>query len=74
VRHFAPKVCIQWISPLARRWSQYRARLLKNRSEEAAIYQALVLGVRDYVNKNGFPGVVLGLSGGIDSALTLRLR
>ncbi len=42
-------------------------------SEEAAIYQALVLGVRDYVNKNGFPGVVLGLSGGIDSALTLTI-
>src|SRR3546814_9182526 len=34
------------------------------------IYQALVLGLRDYVNKNGFPGVVLGLSGGIDSGLT----
>lgn len=40
---------------------------------EAQIYQALVLGVRDYVNKNGFPGVVLGLSGGIDSALTLAV-
>jgi len=36
-----------------------------------AIYQALVLGVRDYVGKNGFKGVVIGLSGGIDSALTL---
>ena len=34
------------------------------------IYQAMVLGLRDYVNKNGFPGVVLGLSGGIDSGLT----
>src|SRR5207249_11162452 len=34
------------------------------------IYAALVLGVRDYVNKNGFPGVVIGISGGIDSALT----
>ena len=42
-------------------------------SEEAAIYQAIVLGVRDYVTKNGFPGVVLGLSGGIDSALTLAI-
>ncbi|MBL8248453.1 MAG: NAD+ synthase, partial [Candidatus Competibacter sp.] len=42
-------------------------------SEEAAIYQAIVLGVRDYVAKNGFPGVVLGLSGGIDSALTLAM-
>ena len=34
---------------------------------------ALVLGVRDYVDKNGFPGVVLGLSGGVDSALTLAV-
>jgi NAD+ synthase len=36
----------------------------------AAIYSAMVLGLRDYVRKNGFRGVVLGLSGGIDSALT----
>jgi NAD+ synthetase len=40
---------------------------------EAEIYQALVLGTRDYVDKNGFPGAVLGLSGGVDSALTLAL-
>jgi len=40
---------------------------------EAAIYRALVLGVRDYVGKNGFDGAVLGLSGGIDSALTLAI-
>mgnify|MGYP003575063575 CR=1 FL=1 len=39
----------------------------------AAVYQALVLGMRDYVNKNRFKGVVLGLSGGIDSALTLAM-
>lgn len=37
------------------------------------VWQALVVGVRDYVNKNGFPGVVLGLSGGVDSALTLAV-
>ena len=42
-------------------------------SEEASAYQALVLGVRDYIEKNGFPGVVIGLSGGIDSALTLAV-
>jgi NAD+ synthase (glutamine-hydrolysing) len=36
-------------------------------------YRALVLGTRDYVEKNGFPGVVLGLSGGVDSALTLAI-
>ena len=39
----------------------------------ALIYQALVLSVRDYVQKNGFKGVTLGLSGGIDSALTLAI-
>jgi NAD+ synthase len=37
----------------------------------ASIYSAMTLGLRDYVRKNGFPGVVLGLSGGIDSALTV---
>jgi NAD+ synthase (glutamine-hydrolysing) len=42
-------------------------------SEEASVYNALVLGVRDYVTKHRFPGVVLGLSGGIDSALTLAI-
>ncbi|MGB1109745.1 MAG: NAD+ synthase [Gammaproteobacteria bacterium] len=39
----------------------------------AVVYQALVTGVRDYVGKNGFSGAVLGLSGGIDSALTLAI-
>ncbi|NHI00964.1 NAD+ synthase [Oceanimonas sp. MB9] len=39
----------------------------------AEVYQALVLATRDYVNKNGFNGAVLGLSGGIDSALTLAI-
>lgn len=42
-------------------------------SLEQNVYRALVLGVRDYVNKNGFASVVLGLSGGIDSALTLAV-
>jgi NAD+ synthase (glutamine-hydrolysing) len=40
---------------------------------EPNVYQALVMGVRDYVGKNGFPGVLLGLSGGVDSALTLAI-
>jgi NAD+ synthase (glutamine-hydrolysing) len=39
--------------------------------EEESVYGALVLGTRDYVDKHRFPGVVLGLSGGVDSALTL---
>lgn len=39
----------------------------------AALYRAIMLSLRDYVDKNGFPGVVLGLSGGIDSALVAAL-
>ncbi|HRP97778.1 MAG TPA: NAD+ synthase [Rhodocyclaceae bacterium] len=41
------------------------------RSAEAEVYEALKTGVRDYLGKNGFPGAIIGLSGGIDSALTL---
>jgi NAD+ synthase (glutamine-hydrolysing) len=40
---------------------------------EAELWHALVLGIRDYVDKNGFPGVLIGLSGGIDSAVTAAL-
>ena len=40
---------------------------------EASVYQALCLGVKDYVGKNGIPGVLLGLSGGVDSALTMAI-
>ncbi|HUL45801.1 MAG TPA: NAD+ synthase [Steroidobacteraceae bacterium] len=42
-------------------------------SDEASVYRALTLGVRDYVGKHGFPGVVMGLSGGVDSGLTLAI-
>ncbi len=41
--------------------------------EEETLYEALVLGVKDYITKNNFPGVLIGLSGGIDSALTLAI-
>ena len=47
--------------------------LSPERAVEADVYDALCLGVRDYVTKNGFPGVLLGLSGGIDSALTAAI-
>jgi NAD+ synthase/NAD+ synthase (glutamine-hydrolysing) len=42
-------------------------------TEEETIYRALMTGVRDYVEKNRFPGVILGLSGGVDSALVLAI-
>ena len=47
--------------------------LNKNTSEIERLYKALVLGLRDYVNNNKFSGVVLGLSGGIDSALVAAI-
>jgi NAD+ synthase (glutamine-hydrolysing) len=52
--------------------------LLKNTispviSIEAEVYDALVLGVKDYLNKNNFPGAIIGLSGGVDSALVLAI-
>ena len=53
--------------------ADHAAELAPVLTPEAAIYKALVTGVRDYVSKNGFKGVVLGLSGGIDSALTLAI-
>ena len=42
-------------------------------SVEAQVYDALVLGVKDYLSKNGFPGAIIGLSGGVDSALVLAI-
>ena len=49
------------------------ADTVPERSPEADLWDALVLGVRDYLGKNGFPGAILGLSGGIDSALVLAI-
>jgi NAD+ synthase (glutamine-hydrolysing) len=49
------------------------APIAPERTPEADLWDALVLGVRDYVGKNGFPSVLLGLSGGIDSALVLAV-
>ncbi|HEX6001714.1 MAG TPA: NAD+ synthase [Hyphomicrobiaceae bacterium] len=57
----------------AKGWEGRTALRTALESGEAAAYHACVLGLRDYVDKNGFPGVVLGLSGGIDSALVAAL-
>jgi NAD+ synthetase len=48
-------------------------RMVESPSREAEVYSALKLGVADYLGKNGFPGAIIGLSGGIDSALTLAI-
>ncbi|MFN4089148.1 MAG: NAD+ synthase, partial [Alphaproteobacteria bacterium] len=51
-------------------WRCVHAPIVEVPSGLEAIYEAMVLGLRDYVNKNRFPGVLIGLSGGIDSAIT----
>jgi len=54
-------------------WVCAKGEVTKIEEGNEAAYQACVLGLRDYVGKNGFPGVVLGLSGGIDSALVAAI-
>ncbi|NCC22806.1 MAG: NAD+ synthase [Alphaproteobacteria bacterium] len=54
-------------------WRAANASLARTHTGAESIYMALVLGLRDYVRKNGFPGVLIGLSGGIDSALCATL-
>src|SRR5260370_19164096 len=51
-------------------WECQPAAIARDLSEVESIYQAMMLGLRDYVNKTGFPSVIIGLSGGVDSALT----
>jgi len=48
-------------------------RVAKSEDTVARVYQALIRGTRDYVSNHGFPGVIIGLSGGIDSALVLAI-
>ncbi len=52
------------------KWECCQGALASWDEHPADIYNAMIVGLRDYVNRNGFPGVVLGLSGGIDSALS----
>jgi NAD+ synthase (glutamine-hydrolysing) len=54
-------------------WTPEPATIAERLGDEAEVYAALVTGLRDYVRKNGFSTVVLGLSGGIDSALTATI-
>jgi NAD+ synthase len=51
-------------------WECLPGKIAPELSDIESIYQAMMLGLRDYVNKTGFPSVVIGLSGGVDSALT----
>ena len=57
----------------ARAAIELKANIQAEQADDADLWDALVLGVRDYLGKNGFPGALLGLSGGIDSALVLAI-
>ncbi|HEX4117985.1 MAG TPA: NAD+ synthase, partial [Rhizomicrobium sp.] len=63
-------VVSEWTKGADGKWTCAAGERAGGESRESAIYHAMMLGLRDYVNKNRFPGVVLGLSGGIDSALS----
>ena len=65
-------VTTQWVRK-GDTWRCENGKMVQPVEAERADYSACVLGLRDYVNKNGFPGVVLGLSGGIDSALVAAM-
>jgi NAD+ synthase len=65
-------VTTQWVRK-GDTWRCENGPMVSSVEAERADYSACVLGLRDYVNKNGFPGVVLGLSGGIDSALVAAM-
>lgn len=66
------------ITPVAFTWENdtltpVQGQMTDPLNENEAIYKALVLGLKDYVNKNKFPGVMIGMSGGVDSAITAAI-
>lgn len=63
--------CLDVLDFTGGRWQG--GAIAPNLPPEAEVYEAMVVGVRDYLGKNGFPGAIIGLSGGIDSALTLAV-
>ncbi len=77
LRHQAPcwreKVSLSEWEKGEQGWDCAESVCTESEGPLAAIYQALVLGLRDYVEKNGFPGVLVGLSGGVDSALSTAI-
>jgi NAD+ synthase (glutamine-hydrolysing) len=70
---FAPSLSAVRLVKQAQTVEVLQGDLAELYEDEARVYQALIMGVKDYVAKNGFTGVLIGLSGGIDSALTLAI-
>ena len=72
-REFSEALEVVRLSKALKGWQFDAGTVAKPLAFEETLWQAMALGLHDYVGKNGFSGVVLGLSGGIDSALTLSL-
>lgn len=70
---FCEKISLSSFKKTGENWVPQAEELAPVFHEEEMVYQALMLGLRDYVTKNNFPGVVLGMSGGIDSAFVAAL-
>jgi NAD+ synthase len=70
---FEEKIAVVTFKKTGERWLPQPTELAPFYSEDEMIYQALLQGLRDYVQKNNFPGVVIGMSGGIDSAFVAAL-
>ncbi len=68
---FVDEIKIPWAPAKGR--PECRIRKIRSCSEEEEVYNALLLGTNDYVRKNGFKGVVIGMSGGVDSALVTTI-
>ena len=70
---FKESLAIVELAQTAKGWTAVNPESTAPLATEAALYEALKLGLADYVNRNGFPGIVLGMSGGIDSALSTAI-
>ncbi|MCA8928588.1 MAG: NAD+ synthase [Alphaproteobacteria bacterium] len=66
-------VVTDWTRQADGGWRCAQGEIVAERDRSEQVYQAAMLALRDYVNKNGFPGVLIGLSGGIDSALSAAI-
>lgn len=73
MEHKSDLQLVDFSAPLDQPVATLKKPVLAVKEDLKSIYDTLVLGVRDYIEKNGFKGIVLGLSGGIDSALTLAI-
>lgn len=71
--HWSEEILTARFEKVASGWGCMSAPQAASESGIESIYRALVTGLRDYVGKNGFPGVVLGMSGGVDSALSAAI-